>query len=106
MRKGYLYILECSNGTYFTGSTINLEKSMLAHFSGNGANHTKKYPPRNLLYLEDFWEINHAFRREKQVQNWSHNKKSGLIAANVEQLKVLAKKHNLTQYTVRTMTEH
>ncbi|MFT5823529.1 MAG: putative endonuclease [Crocinitomix sp.] len=106
MRKGYLFILECSNGTYFTGSTINLEKSMLAQFSGKGANHTKKYQPQNLMYLEDFWEINHAFKREKQVQNWSHNKKSGLIAANQEELLRLADKHNVLQYTSRKLSEH
>lgn len=105
MRKGYLYILECSNGTYFTGSTIDLQKAMQAHFSGKGGNHTKKYPPKALMYLESFLEINYAFRREKQIQNWSHTKKRLLIDSNGEQLLSLANAHSLVHYTEPVLAE-
>lgn len=40
--KGFMYILLCSDGSYYTGSTIDLEKRIDEHQNGNGANHTKK----------------------------------------------------------------
>ncbi len=45
MAKGYTYILFCSNGTYYTGSTKYLEKRMKQHWNGEVANHTRKYSP-------------------------------------------------------------
>lgn len=40
--KGWMYILECSDESYYVGSTIDLELRIIQHQSGNGANHTKK----------------------------------------------------------------
>ncbi len=39
---GHMYILECSDGSYYTGSTIDLDKRFIEHSDGRGANHTKK----------------------------------------------------------------
>lgn len=77
--KGYLYILECSNGTYYTGSTVDLDKRIAEHQSGKGANYTRKYSPVELVYAEVFPTIDQAFKKEKQIQNWSHGKKKALI---------------------------
>ncbi len=63
MSKGYMYILECSNGSYYTGSTINLEKRIIEHQNGEGANHTKKLLPVKLVYHEEFSRIDKAFYR-------------------------------------------
>jgi putative endonuclease len=84
--KGYMYILECSNGSYYTGSTINLERRIQQHQSGEGANHTKKYLPVRLIYFEEFKRIDEAFFREKQVQNWSRKKKEALINGELDKL--------------------
>ena len=84
--KGYMYILECSNGSYYTGSTINLERRIQQHQSGEGANHTKKYLPVRLIYFEEFTRIDEAFYREKQVQNWSRKKKEALINGDLQEL--------------------
>ena len=84
--KGYMYILECSNGSYYTGSTINLELRIQQHQSGEGANHTKKYLPVRLIYFEEFKRIDEAFYREKQVQNWSRKKKEALINGELDKL--------------------
>ena len=73
--KGYLYILECSNGLYYTGSTKYLERRIKQHQSGNGANFTRKHLPVKLVYFEEFQRIDEAFYREKQIQGWSHKKK-------------------------------
>ena len=84
--KGYMYILECSNGSYYTGSTINLERRIQQHQSGEGANHTKKKLPVRLIYFEEFTRIDEAFYREKQVQNWSRKKKEALINGDLQEL--------------------
>ena len=91
-----MYILLCEDGSYYTGSTINLERRMEQHFSGNGANHTKKHRPIKLLYYEEYGNIADAFYREKQVQRWSRIKKEALINEQHELLPELAK--NYTQY--------
>lgn len=89
--KGYLYILECSNGTYYTGSTIDLEKRISEHQEGIGANYTKKFTPVKLVYSGEFESIELAFRKEKQIQNWSHGKKKALIEGDWERLKSFAR---------------
>jgi putative endonuclease len=89
--KGYMYILECSNGSYYTGSTINLERRIQQHQSGEGANHTKKYLPVRLIYFEEFTRIDEAFYREKQVQNWNRKKKEALINGEMNKLTNLSK---------------
>jgi putative endonuclease len=88
--KGWMYILECSDGSYYTGSTNNLELRIEQHSSGNGANHTKNRLPIKLLYAEEYDTVQEAFYREKQVQGWSKNKKEALIKGEVEMLKPLS----------------
>jgi len=77
--KGYMYILECADGSYYTGSTTDLELRLQQHQSGEGANHTRKRLPVRLVYYEEFERIDEAFYREKQVQGWSRRKKEALM---------------------------
>ncbi|MBV7269277.1 GYDIA family GHMP kinase [Winogradskyella luteola] len=98
MSKGYVYILECSDGTYYTGSTIDIEKRIAQHNDGKGSNHTKKRLPVELVYFEEFQRIDDAFRREKQIQGWSRAKKEALINNNFESLKSLSECKNDSHY--------
>jgi putative endonuclease len=86
-----VYILLCSNGQFYTGSTINLKKRIEQHSAGRGANFTKKHLPVKLVYFEVFPRIDDAFYREKQIQGWSHSKKEALINNDSGLLKELAK---------------
>lgn len=79
MQKGFVYILECSDSSYYTGSTIDIEKRLNEHQDGKAANHTKKNLPVRLVYVEEFQRIDDAFYREKQIQGWSRKKKEALI---------------------------
>lgn len=94
--KGYMYILLCSNGQYYTGSTIDLEKRLAQHQSGEGANFTRKYLPLELVYYEEFDRIDDAFYREKQIQGWSHKKKEALINGDYKKLHEAAEYKNST----------
>lgn len=92
MAKGYMYILECSNGGYYTGSTKYLDKRLEQHQNGEGANYTKKHLPVKLVYYEIYDRIDYAFNREKQIQRWSRKKKEALIKGEYDKLPELAKK--------------
>lgn len=88
--KGWMYILLCADGSYYTGSTNNLERRILQHQSGEGSNHTKKRLPIKLIYFEEYDRIDLAFYREKQVQGWNRKKKEALISGHPELLPQLA----------------
>jgi putative endonuclease len=100
MAKGYMYILECADGSYYVGSTKYLELRFEQHQNGEGANHTKKRLPVKMVYFEEFDRIDHAFYREKQVQGWSRKKKEALIKREFSALPDLSK--NYTQFPKQT----
>ncbi|RDF00415.1 GIY-YIG nuclease family protein [Aggregatibacter aphrophilus] len=92
--KGWMYILRCSDGSYYTGSTRDLESRLYEHQNGLGAVFTKKRLPIKLVYCEEFERIDDAFYREKQVQGWSRAKKEALIQGQYDLLPKLAKTRN------------
>jgi len=89
--KGWMYILLCANGQYYTGSTNDLERRLVQHQMGEGANFTRKHLPVKLVYFEEFQLVSDAFYREKQVQGWSRAKKEALINGDKNKLHELAK---------------
>lgn len=86
-----MYILRCSDGSYYTGSTKYLETRLIQHQTGQGANFTKKRLPVELVYFEEHSRIDIAFHREKQIQGWSRRKKEALINQLPEKLHDFAK---------------
>ena len=91
--KPCMYILKCADGSYYTGSTIDLDSRVIEHQNGEGANHTKKRLPVELVYFEEYDRVVDAFDREKQVQGWSMEKKEALINGHYNKLPDLAKNH-------------
>lgn len=94
--KGWMYILECSDNSYYVGSTNDLELRISQHESGEGANHTKNRLPVKMVYYEVFDRIDEAFKREKQIQKWNRKKKEALINSRPIKLKKLAECMNET----------
>lgn len=97
--RGFMYIVKCFNGSYYTGSTINLELRIQQHQNGEGSNHTRKHRPVELVYFEEFDRIDEAFLREKQIQKWSRKKKEALINGKFEALHKLAECRNDSHYS-------
>jgi superfamily II DNA or RNA helicase/predicted GIY-YIG superfamily endonuclease len=95
---GYMYILQCGDGSFYTGSTRNLHERLEQHRSGEGAKHTGARLPVRLVHYEPFDRIDRAFAREKQVQGWSRAKKIALIRGDIEQLKFLSRNKSATEY--------
>lgn len=100
-----MYILECSDGSYYTGSTNNLDLRFQQHQNGEGAKHTKKRLPLTLVYFEEYQTVEEAFYREKQIQKWTRNKKSALIAGDYQKLHDVAACKNDTHYLTKTNRE-
>lgn len=96
--KGFTYILECCDGSFYTGSTKNLTLRLKQHQNCEGSNYTKNRLPVKLVYVEEFKRIDFAFYREKQIQGWSRKKKQALILGRLEKLHALAKCQNQTNF--------
>ena len=89
-----MYILQCSDGSYYVGSTTNLTLRLLQHQNGEGAKYTKSRLPVKLVYFEECLSIKEAFLREKQVQGWGRKKREALINKNYSSLPVLSKSYS------------
>ena len=96
-----MYILKCSDDSYYTGSTNDLPERIKRHSQGHGANYTKKRLPVELVYFEEYERVDLAFNREKQVQGWSRKKKNALISGNFDLLLDLAACKNSTHHSKR-----
>jgi len=88
----WMYILECVDGSYYIGSTKDLERRLSEHQEGIGSRYTAGRLPVKLVYTEEYDRVADAFYREKQVQNWSRAKREALINGRQELLPALAKK--------------
>mgnify|MGYP000527760098 CR=1 FL=1 len=63
--KGFVYILQCNDGSYYTGSTHDMELRLWQHPNGEGANHTKKRLPVTLVFVQEFERVDEASRRDE-----------------------------------------
>lgn len=97
--SGYMYILECSDGSYYTGSTNDLIRRFLEYQNCEGANHTKNRLPVKLIYFEVFTRIDDAYYREKQIQGWTRVKEEALMNRNRALLQLLSECKNETHYS-------
>ena len=88
MKNYFVYILECSDKSYYTGVTNNLEKRLAEHKSDNIKGYTSTRLPIKLVYSVSINDINEAIRLEKQIKGWSRKKKEALmILSNSQKVK-------------------
>jgi putative endonuclease len=87
----FVYIVQCSDGYYYTGVTNNLERRLNEHNSGLVDGFTSKRLPVQLVYSQSFQFIEEAIRSEKKLKGWSRKKKEALIKGDFEKLKLLSK---------------
>ncbi len=93
MKQSYVYILKCSDDSYYTGVTSNLSERMFKHNSGFYPDcYTTNKRPLELVFYCEFTDINLAIAKEKQIKKWSRAKKEALINENYATLATLAKK--------------
>ena len=80
----YTYIVECSDGTLYTGWTNNLEKRLEAHNAGKGAKYTKTRRPVKLVYQEQFETKEEAMSREYHIKKLSRKEKMKLMKEKID----------------------
>jgi putative endonuclease len=85
-----MYILRCSDGSYYVGSTRNVESRLWQHQQGLGAEYTQHRLPVQLVYAYEFERVADAFAMEKRVQGWSRKKREALIRGDYAALPSLA----------------
>ncbi|WP_425057770.1 hypothetical protein SCACP_23090 [Sporomusa carbonis] len=76
----YTYIVQCADGTFYTGWTTNIETRMVAHNSGSGARYTRSRLPVELVYYEIQPSQSLARKREYAIKRLSRKQKELLIA--------------------------
>lgn len=93
MKTYYVYMLKCSDDTYYVGVTNDLHRRVYEHASSyNPGSYTSKRLPVKLVYYSVFEYIYDAIAWEKQLKSWSRAKKEALIERDWGRIKKLAKK--------------
>jgi putative endonuclease len=77
--KSYCYIVECVDGTYYTGWAVNPEKRVAVHNQGRGARYTRTRRPVKLVYIEELPDRTSAMKREIAIKKMERARKKKLI---------------------------
>ena len=96
-----VYILRCSDGSYYVGSTQNIEQRLKAHHDGRAAMYTWSRRPVVLVFSEPCVSESAAVRRERQIKRWSRAKKEALISGDMKALHDLSRRRK-----IRRLAEH
>lgn len=92
MKLYYVYILKCSDSSYYIGVTNNIERRLSEHNLGLIKNsYTSTRLPVELVFNAEFNDIRHAIAFEKQIKGWSRAKKEALIKGDWDLISLLAK---------------
>ena len=88
----YVYILQCSDNSYYTGVTNNLNRRLNEHQEGlSKTSYTYNKRPIKLVFQQTFTDVNQAIAFEKQVKGWSRKKKEAIINNEWHELPRLSK---------------
>ena len=88
----HVYILRCSDGTFYVGHTESLDERIAAHNAGRACAYTRHRRPVELAHTESFDTPSDAVRRENQLKKWSRKKKEALINGDLEGLHEAARR--------------
>ena len=77
----YTYMLECSDGTLYTGYTVDLDHRLAMHNAGKASRYTRCRLPARLVYYESFATKSEAMKRECAIKRLTRSQKLALIAA-------------------------
>jgi putative endonuclease len=92
----WTYIIECADGSYYVGSTYDIERRISEHNLGLGATYTRirRRRPVRLVWSAQYDRVEDAFAFEKQIQGWGRAKRQALIEGRLLDLPLLARGRN------------
>ncbi len=106
MKLYFVYILKCSDGLTYTGVTNNLSRRFEEHQKGLNKNcFTFKRRPLDLIFHQEFNDINQAIYFEKKIKKWSGKKKLALANGDFDMLQILAECRNATHFNFNSETK-
>ncbi|GGB12774.1 GIY-YIG nuclease family protein [Macrococcus hajekii] len=79
MAEHFIYILECADGTFYTGYTTDLDRRLAVHNTGKGAKYTRNRLPVRRIYSESFPTKREAMQREYAIKQLTRKEKEQLI---------------------------
>lgn len=78
----YCYIVECADGSYYTGWSLDPDRREKQHNRGKGAAYTRLHRPVRLVYVEEQPDLPAAMKRERAIKTLKHEQKQKLIQRN------------------------
>lgn len=75
----FCYIVECADGTFYTGWSTDPVRRARQHNHGRGARYTRLHRPVRLVYVEEQPDVSSALKRERTLKTLSHEKKRALV---------------------------
>ncbi len=101
MKPFFAYMLRCGDGSFYVGSTDDLENRVNDHQAGVGCAYTTKRLPVELVWFQEFGTRLQAKEAETQIKGWSRAKKQALIRNDFELVSALGKKQDWVAYRER-----
>lgn len=89
----FVYILKCTDNSFYTGVTNDVHTRFSQHQTGSVCSYTKSRRPLILVYYHEFNNIHEAINAEKQIKGWSRKKKIALINGDIAELIRLSNYH-------------
>jgi putative endonuclease len=78
----FVYIIECKDGSLYTGSTNNLEERFKKHKEGKGAKYTRSHIPRKIVFSKKYRSKITAFKKEREIKNLVRSEKLEFIKSH------------------------
>ena len=75
----FVYLLECRDGSIYTGITTDVTRRFEEHKAGRGGSYTRSKKAKKILYTESFPTRSAALKREREIKSWSRAEKLALI---------------------------
>lgn len=101
----YVYILKCSDGSYYVGQTSDIEQRLAQHKDGAYKGYTSTRRPVTLLWHQKVQTDDEAFQLERKLKGWTRAKKEALIAGKFEQIHEIVKTERKARETMKRSDE-
>lgn len=76
----YVYILECNDGTLYTGYTTDVKRRVMEHNEGKASKYTRSRLPVRCIHIEEYQDKSEALKRELQIKKLTRSKKLDIIS--------------------------
>ena len=91
MKRAWVYILQCADGSHYTGCTTDIDQRVAKHQGGEVPGYTQTRRPVKLLWCDEFPDVVQAAQVERQIKGWSRAKKEALMKGDFDAIHELAK---------------